>query len=488
MQEYRILEYDPTEEASLDLAFQPQGGAKEIWGSKQHELIIHGPAETGKTRVCLEKINALAWKYPGTQAVIVRKTYASLKGSVLQTYERHVLGAWDQDSKMFDASLTPVEKYGGEAPQFYDYPNGSRIWVGGLDKASRILSSERDIIYVNQCEELSHEDWQILLTRATGRARNMPYAQVLGDANPGPATHWILERGKLGHTKLVQSRHEDNPTLFNPETGKMTKQGIITMRILDSLVGVLNKRLRRGLWVSAEGVVYEEFNQDIHVIDPIELPASWPRFITVDFGYSNPFVCSWWCESPTGDFYMYREIYHSQILVEHHARAIRYLSGAAKSITSKSPYFHIIRHSKRAKSPENVVGGISDHDSEDAATLEAHGVYTVNAFKSVSRGIEEVKKRLKVRDDERAGIYFFRDSLAHEIDPLLVEGHRPQTTVDEMDSYIYPKAADGRPVKEIPVQLYNHGVDAMRYLLATLFCAPVEVVETVYAPTVIANY
>ncbi len=57
-----------------------------------------------------------------------------------------------------------------------------------------------------------------------------------------------------------------------------------------------------------------------------------------------------------------------------------------------------------------------------------------------------------------------------------------------MGVYSWPKTPDGKPVKEIPVQLYNHGVDTMRYLLATLFCASVEVVEAVYVPTVIANY
>ena len=454
----------------------------------KHLYVTDHVIPTHNTRGCLEKVNGLAWKYPGMQAVIVRKTYASLKSSVLQTFERQVLGAWDSDSKVFDASLTPVKKYGGEQPQFYDYPNRSRIWVGGLDKASRILSSERDIIYVNQCEELTHEDWQILLTRATGRAANMPYAQVLGDANPGPATHWILERGKLGHTKLVQSRHEDNPTLFDILTKELTPQGMITMRILDSLVGVLYKRLKLGLWVSAEGVVYEEFSQDVHIVDSFELPASWPRYITIDFGYSNPFCCLWFAESPEGDFYMYREIYRSQILVEYHAQAIRYLSGATTTLSEDNPYFHIIRHSKRSSAPENIVGGISDHDSEGAATLERYGVFTVNAFKPITRGIEEVKRRLMIRGDGKTGLYFFRDALAHEPDPYLVEGRKPQGTIDEFEVYVYPKTSDGRPVKEVPVQLFNHGVDATRYLLATLFCAPIEVVEAVYSPVVIATY
>ncbi len=485
---YHFVEIPEHEAAALQLAYRPVGGAKEIWGDKSHELVIHGPAETGKTRGALEKINALCWKYPGAQMVIARKTYASLKGTVLQTYERHVLQAWNPELNEFDAGLTPVHKYGGEQPQFYAYPNGSRIWTGGLDKASRILSAERDVIFINQCEELTLDDWQVLMTRATGRAGNMPYAQVLGDANPGPSTHWILARAKEGPMTLVKSVHEDNPTLFDPDTGEMTQQGVITMRILDSLTGVLYKRLRLGLWASAEGVVYENYDQEVHVIDAIPLPAEWNRFITIDFGYTNAFTCQWWCESPSGDFYMYRELYRSEILAEHHAGAIRYLSGYTTRIDFDNPYYHIIRHSLRSKEPENIVGGISDHDTEDAATLERYGVFTVNAYKPISIGIEEVRRRLVVRGDGRTGIYFFRDALAHEPDDLLQQRRLPYRTVDEIEMYAYPKTVEGRVVKEAPVQIFNHGMDAMRYLFATLFAAPVEIVQKVYVPQVIANY
>jgi len=99
----------------------------------------------------------------------------------------------------------PCVPYGGDnRPERFMYSNGSVIWVAGLDKASKILSSEFDIIAVNQTEELSLVDWETLTTRTTGRAGNMPYSQTIGDANPGPPTHWIRNRPSL---TLFESTH-----------------------------------------------------------------------------------------------------------------------------------------------------------------------------------------------------------------------------------------------------------------------------------------
>jgi len=42
---------------------------------------------------------------------------------------------------------------------------------------------------------------------------------------------------------------------------------------------------------------------------------------------------------------------------------------------------------------------------------------------------------------------------------------KPVCTLDEFGSYIWPEARDGRPVKEVPVDKDNHGMDSMRYLV-----------------------
>ena len=118
--------------------------------------MLSGPSETGKTYACLQKLDALMWKYPGSQAVIIRKVLSSIYSSVLATY-RKVLGP---DTK--------VTFYGGEKPQWADYPNGSRVFIAGIDNPQKALSSERDFIYINQAEELTLNDWETLTTRRHG--------------------------------------------------------------------------------------------------------------------------------------------------------------------------------------------------------------------------------------------------------------------------------------------------------------------------------
>jgi phage terminase large subunit len=45
-------------------------------------------------------------------------------------------------------------------------------------------------------------------------------------------------------------------------------------------------------------------------------------------------------------------------------------------------------------------------------------------------------------------------------------------TEEEFDSYVWPKGVDGKPVKEEPVKEHDHGLDALRYLVASLAVPP----------------
>lgn len=427
---YQIVE-NPLTLPEYLVAFTPYGGGKKLWQCRDSEVMLAGPAETGKTRTALEKLDALMWKYPGAQAAIVRKVRATMRGSVLQTFEKKVLG-----------KNSPVRKYGGKKVESYEYPNGSVIFVGGMDDAGKVLSSERDFIYVNQAEELTLDDWETLLTRTTGRAGNAPYGQLFGDANPDIPKHWIKERAREGKLTFFESRHEDNPTLFDPKTGKLTKQGERTMKVLDNLTGVRKQRLRYGLWVGAEGMVYPEWNREVHLVDSFPIPKDWPRYRVIDFGYTNPFVCLWAAEDEDGRLFVYREMYRTQRLTEDWAREIR-----------------------RASRGERIEFTLADHDAEDRATLDLHGIPTEPAIKPVSAGIQTVQARLRKAGDGRPRLFFFRDLLV-EPDPWLSEHHRPVSVVDEFDGYVWAKvSAKSDRVKEQPVKQDDHGLDALRYLV-----------------------
>lgn len=421
---YAIAELAPTESGG----FSPRGAVKTLWQSRDFETIVSGPAETGKTWGSLQYADALLWKYPGAHGVMIRKTYADLVASCLRTYLR-IIGP-----------DTPVKAYGGERPQWFDYPNGSRLWVAGLDNAGKVLSTERDFFYVNQAEELTLEDWETATTRATGRGAVMPYTRVFGDCNPGAPQHWILQRRNAGKLRMLESRHEDNPTLYD-DRGELTAQGHRTMSVLDALTGVRKQRLKLGKWAQAEGAVYEEYDEAVHLIDHREIPKDWRRIRSVDFGFTNAFVCQWWAIDPDGRMYLYREIYKTRTLVEDHAKEILRLTG-----------------------DEPIEQTISDHDAEDRATLHRHGVYTAAAFKAITVGIDAVSARLK-KVAGKPRLFLMRNAIA-ERDDRLIGSKLPQTTTEEMPDYTYPKGVDGKPVKEEPVKVNDHGMDAMRYAVA----------------------
>jgi len=276
------------------------GGNKDAILCRDPEVVIAGPAETGKTLAMWWKIHTLANRYPGAQISIIRKVLSDIYGSALRTFKRDFI----------DRGYAPgIMPYGGEKPQWYDYPNGSRIWVGGLDKPGKTLSSERDMIYVNQCEQLGLPDWEYLTRCVTGRGAVMPYTQLAGDCNPGPPTHWIKGRANEGKLTLFESTHRDNPTLWDRERGEWTEQGERSRATLSNMSGSRLLRLYHGLWAAPEGAIYDVFDEEKHVVKHFDPPALWPRAVGIDpFGAYIAAVWLAW-DAQSGVLNVYREYY-----------------------------------------------------------------------------------------------------------------------------------------------------------------------------------
>lgn len=398
------------------MPFQPFGHHIDMLYAKEPEVVISGPAGTGKTRACLEKAYILLNKYKNYRVLMVRKTRASLTQSAMVTWENEVL----------PPTANVIWRTG---EQEYRFPGtGSVLVIGGMDKASKIMSSQYDLIYVPEATELSEEDWEMLNTRA--RNPSGDYNQLLGDCNPGPASHWIMQRKKDKKIRLIPTTHKDNPRYYDHDKKAWTKEGKAYLERLESLSGVRYLRLVKGIWATAEGAIYSEFDPDKHLIYRRELPAEWRRIRSIDFGYSNPFVCQWWAISPDDVMYRYREVYITQRTISHLARLIAELSKG-----------------------EIIEATVADWDAGDRAMLEEAGINTVSAVKNIVGGIQRVQDRLKANK-----LYLLRDSTV-EIDNALVVGRRPTSTEQEIDEYVWGNTK----TKEMPAYSDDHGLDAMRY-------------------------
>jgi Phage terminase large subunit len=263
--------------------YRAYGACRELFFRRDHELVLEGPADCGKSRACLEKVHACLTKYPGARAAFVRKTRKSLTSTAMVTFERQV------------APEGSVRLWQGEE---YRYPNGSKIHLFGLDDPERLKSAELDLIYVQEVSELEQGEWELLTTRATGRGGTMPYQQIIADLNPREPNWWLYEREAAGKTTFLQVRHSDNPSL-TPER----------MKPLEALTGFLRDRLLLGLRVAQEGQYFTEFDPRLHVVEPFDIPLEWPRWIAVDYGFAHPFVALWFArDQPGGRIYVYREV------------------------------------------------------------------------------------------------------------------------------------------------------------------------------------
>lgn len=421
--------------------YRPRGTARDIFSCREPEVLVSGPAGTGKSRACLEKILMACLQTAGIRCLIVRKTATSLTSSVLVE--------WREQVAKESIAYGDCKYYGGSAqePAQYIFTNGSVVIVAGMDRSTRVLSTQYDIIYVNESTELTETDWETLSSRL--RNGKLTFQQLLADCNPDSEYHWLKKRCDTGRTKMLYSRHEDNPRLYG-EDGQLTDAGSGYMARLDNLTGVRYKRLRLGLWVSAEGIIYDNWDESVHVVD--RMPDgwdTWTRYWSVDFGYTNPFVLQCWAEDPDGRLYMYREIYHTQRTVDEHAEAIlRHVTPDGKVWTEPRP---------RAI--------ICDHDAEGRATFsKAVGQGTVAANKKVTIGIEKVRERLDRASDTRPRLYILAGARV-ERDHSLDDAKRPTCTAEELPGYVWDNR-DGKPPKEQPVKDNDHGCDAIRYMVA----------------------
>lgn len=421
--------------------FEPRGAVLEAFRSRDGEVLLSGAAGTGKSVGALMKVHLAMLRTPGARALLARKTHASLTASTLVTFRQHVAAE--------ALAMGVVKYYGGSGaePAAYRYVNGSSIVVGGLDRPSRLLSTEYDLALVDEATETVPEDIDTIITRL--RHGRLSYQQLIMATNPAGPTHHLKSRCDAGRCRMLYSQHEDNPRMFRD--GAWTEYGATYLARLETLIGVRYQRMRHGLWVAAEGLVYPDWSPAVHLVEKLpEGSERWERAWGIDFGYSNPFCLLCFAIDPDGRLWLYRQIYMSKRLVEDHAKQI-------KGIVCPDGVW-------REPRPRWIV---ADHDAEDRATFERYfGMSTIAAKKTVSDGIQAMQARLRPAGDGSPRFFVVKGCLV-ERDRELVEAKKPTCFEDEIAEYVWPQDVKAEK-RENPVKENDHAMDDARYVCAQL--------------------
>lgn len=390
--------------ASADEAFilEARGAAGELLSRRDGEIVVSGPVFTGKTYPCLWKVHLAAAKYPGMRGLFCRKENSALAGSSLVTYRRHVLAALPE----YAARVRP---FGGSKmePPGFRYPNGSFIAVGGVDDV-RIMGSEYDLIFVDECTELEQGEWETLLTRR--RWGVMPYQQMIGGCNPNGPSHWIWQRHAAGTLPVLFSRHRDNPRMH--DGAGWTDFGREYLASLEHLTGHRRERLLLGRWVAAEGAVYPAFDRRVHV-KAVDCEG-WGTVLALDVGTRNPTCLG--------------TIRHAGDRL--HVEAEWYEAGLGSDDIADG-----VEARYRATGADHVV--IDPSAAGVAASLRKRGVRVRPAVNDVAEGIRRVTSVL----------------------PDLTIDPSCANLIRELEGYRYPDKAG----TDAPVKRDDHGPDMLRY-------------------------
>lgn len=423
----------------IDVNFEFRGGNKELILARDPDVMIAGPAGTGKTFAAVAKLHFIAMKYPNSRQLMARKTLESLKSGALATYTGKI-----QPEKY------GVRPFGGNkfSPAEFQYPNGSVILVVGMDKADKVLSTEFDVIYVNEATEITESDWETL----RGRLRNgvVPYQMIFGDLNPSGVRHWANLRMNAGRSRRITSNHKDNPAFWDKEKEDWTPLGKNYIGVmLEGLTGARRKRLLKGEWASAEGIVYDSFDPDVHIRE-VDV-TGWRAAMGVDVGTRNPTCILTAYQSPIDNhIHIKREFYQTGL------SSNRILDAVDQEARASDPDFIAVDPS--------AVAYIIDMQQKLLPAYPADNDILV--------GIQRVKSIIEAHTDPP------NDWPEDEYDkfdpePLFSVDPSCENLISEFSMYAFKD--DAKIETDKPVKEWDHSMDALRYVASRLILPKVEV-------------
>lgn len=258
----------------------------------------------GKSWVARVKALKLALKYPGIKVMIVRRSYPELRNN-------HILPM----QQLVPASVARYVDVHKEM-RFY---NGSTIlfrYCEGEKDMVRYQGLEVDVLFLEEATQFEESVFKMFVACIRG-TNGYPKRMYL-TFNPGGKGHAWVKRLFIDRAYQKGERAEDYVFIqsFVTDNKALMRMQPEYVEQLEALPPKLRDAWLHGRWDIFEGQFFEEFQnnpnpqrKNTHVIAPFDVPASWQRYRSYDFGYGKPFSCAWWAVDHDGRYYRILELY-----------------------------------------------------------------------------------------------------------------------------------------------------------------------------------
>ena len=218
-------------------------------------LINQGGSRSSKTYSLCQMVIVYCLTNPGKLVSIIRKTFPTLRGTVMRDFFEVM-----RDLELYD------ERAHHKTEQMYHFPNGSQVEFFGADNGQKLRGRKRDVLWINESNELSFEEFTQLNMRTTEK--------LIFDFNPSENFHWLYDLISRPESILIHSTYKDNPFL-----GAAQVKEIENLIMYDESYYKIYALGEKG---SGKTTIYTHWKYYEH------LPEVKETFYGLDFGFNHP--------------------------------------------------------------------------------------------------------------------------------------------------------------------------------------------------------
>lgn len=254
-----------------------------------NRYLIYGGARSGKTlTTMLYLLNELQTK-PGIAILCLRKYRAHIKTSLWEQTLKPLIG--NKPEFTFEESSLTIR-----------HTNGSSMRLDGLDSAERVekvLGQEVSHIFLNEASQITdYYAVKVAISRLAQVIDNVPARKLIIDLNPVGPLHWCYRVGIEHVDPESQKPLSENEIQrwftmqFTPLDNPHLPQDYLDS--LKNLTGIARRRLFEGEWCAPEGLIYPEYDPNIHLKEQ-NVPDNAEYIVSIDAGFNpDPTVIALW--------------------------------------------------------------------------------------------------------------------------------------------------------------------------------------------------